>query len=125
MDQLITLVPTARGYPNSLEALAAHIQQPRLLELFRRYLYDKQNPNAEISPDDIPLDQCPEFTGRISVYHSAVACFFAPSNYCGIGGMYQERIRSNPNWHGEYARYDTVFVSTGGGQGCMKDMMIG
>jgi hypothetical protein len=24
--------------------------------------------------------------------------------------MYRERIRANPNWRGEYARYDTMFV---------------
>ena len=38
--------------------------------------------------------------------------------------MYQERIRSNPNWH-EYARYDTVFVETDVGQGGMQGMVIG
>jgi hypothetical protein len=26
--------------------------------------------------------------------------------------MYRETIRSNPNWHGKFSRYDTVFVET-------------
>ncbi|KAF8485593.1 hypothetical protein F5888DRAFT_1625523, partial [Russula emetica] len=45
--------------------------------------------------------------------NSAIARFFAPSDLCGAGGMYQERIRCNPSWRDEYARYDTVFVQTG------------
>ena len=65
--------------------------------------------------------------GRIYVFHSAVARFFAPSDLCGAGGMYQERIRCNPSWRGECARYDTIFVQIGpdvGGPG-MKGMVIG
>lgn len=81
-----------------------------------------------ISADEVPLDQCPEFIGQIYVFHSAVARYFAPSDLCGAGGMYQERIRCNPSWRGEYAQYDTVFVQTGldvaGGPG-MNGMVIG
>lgn len=94
----------------------------------RRFLYDQLNPNAVISGNDVLLEQCPNFFGRIYVFHSAVARFFAPSDLCGAGGMYQERIRCNPSWRGEYARYDTIFVQTGpdavGGPG-MKGMVIG
>ena len=61
-SNLITL-STARGYPNSIEALAAHIEQPRFPELLRRFLYDQLNPGADVSPDDIPLHRCPIFTG--------------------------------------------------------------
>ncbi|KAJ6460102.1 hypothetical protein DFH09DRAFT_960259, partial [Mycena vulgaris] len=35
-----------------------------------------------------------------------------PSDLGGAGGMYHERIRSNPNWHG-YPRRDTVLVDVG------------
>jgi hypothetical protein len=86
-------------------------------------LYGQLNPRAAISPDDIPLHQCPVFNGRISVYHSAVARYFAPSDLCGAGGMYQERIRSNPDWRNEHSRHDTVFVETG--QGGMQGMAVG
>jgi hypothetical protein len=51
----------------------------------------------------------------ITVYHSssAVAHFYAPNNLCGTGSrMYRERIRSNPNWRGEYAQRNTMFVET-------------
>ncbi|KAJ7745480.1 hypothetical protein DFH07DRAFT_748950, partial [Mycena maculata] len=59
------------------------------------------------------------------VHHSVVACFYAPSDLCGASGMYRERIRSNPNWHGSYARYDTVFVETDAEREGMLGMSIG
>ncbi|KAJ6533564.1 hypothetical protein B0H19DRAFT_1324326 [Mycena capillaripes] len=105
----IEVAPTAqRGYPKTLQALAAHIAQPRFPELLRRFLYEELNGPPE---DDtlIPLAACPTFAGHILVHHSAVARFYAPSDLGGAGGMYRERIRSNPNWHG-YARRDTVLV---------------
>lgn len=101
-----------RDYPCALEALSAHIQQPSLPELLRRFLYDQIHPNNLISSADIALDDCPRFYGRISVFHSAVARFYAPSDICGAGGMHREHIRSTPVWRGEYPRYDTVFVET-------------
>ncbi|KDQ52562.1 hypothetical protein JAAARDRAFT_115987, partial [Jaapia argillacea MUCL 33604] len=48
-----------------------------------------------------------EFEGRVLVYHSAVAQFYAASDICGAGGMYQECICSNLNWHSEDACYAT------------------
>lgn len=89
-------------------------------------MYSQLNQGAEIRPVDIPLDLCPDFKGRIFVYHSAVARFFAPSDLCGTGGMYRERIRSNPNWREGYIRHDTVFVETNPapGQRGMQGMEI-
>jgi hypothetical protein len=122
---LITL-STARGYPNSIEALAVHIKQPQFPDVLRRFLYSQVNPDTELLPDDIPLEQCPDFMGRISVYHSAVARFFAPSDQCGTGGMHRETIRSNPNWREGYTRHDTVFVEVAAGveQHGMQGMVI-
>jgi hypothetical protein len=116
---------TAEGYPKSAEVLAFHIKRPRFPELLCRFLYDQLNPNTAVSADDIPLDQCPVIVGRIHVFHSAVARFFAPSDLCGAGGMHRERICSNPNWRDKGARNDTVFVQTGSDAGSMKGMTIG
>jgi hypothetical protein len=115
----------ARGYPRSLESLANHINQPGFPEALRRFLYDHIHSDSNISSADVDIEQCPNFTGRIYVYHSAIARFFAPSDLCGTGGMYRERIRSNPNWRGEYARYDTMFISTGSEMDAMQGMTIG
>jgi hypothetical protein len=115
----------ARGYPHAAEALGNHIQEPRFVELLRRFLYEQVNPNTGASSADVSLDRCPSFIGNISVFHSAVARFYAPSDLCGAGGMYRERIRSNPRWRGEYARYDTMFVETNAELKGMPGMAIG
>jgi hypothetical protein len=52
----------------------------------------------------------PEFSSKISVFHSAAASFYAPSDLCGASGMYHEQIHANPNWKG-HPQFDTVFVT--------------
>ncbi|KAJ7616603.1 hypothetical protein FB45DRAFT_1034921 [Roridomyces roridus] len=109
----IQLAPTPqRGYPKTLASLALHIEQPQFPELFRRFLYEELHGAPEEDTPTIPIDACPIFPGNISVHHSAVARFYAPSDLGGAGGMYRERIRSHPAWHG-YARRDTVLVDVG------------
>jgi hypothetical protein len=58
--------------------------------------------NSSIPPQD--------FTPLISVFPSAVATFYAPSDLCGTG-MQSERIRAVQSWRGGSARYDCVFVT--------------
>jgi hypothetical protein len=111
-----------RGYPKSLDALAVHINQPRLPELLRRFLYEVLNGPPVDDALPVPLDACPVFAGRVAVRHSAIAHFYAPSDLGGAGGMYRERIRSNPNWH-RYARRDTVLVDVGAP--IMRGIVIG
>lgn len=84
--------------------------------LIRRFLFDQKYPDAEIPGSDISLDLCPRFSGAVSVYLSAVATYFAPSDASGVGGMYRERIRATLAWNrGESSipRYDCVLVQVG------------
>ncbi|KAG1809839.1 uncharacterized protein HD556DRAFT_1428103 [Suillus plorans] len=53
----------------------------------------------------------PTFLGRISVFSSAAASFYAPSDLSGTGGMRHEHIRATTSWRGGPARNDCVFVS--------------
>lgn len=46
----------------------------------------------------------------MSVFHSAIATFYAPSDLSGLGGMHSECIQSTPHWRKREARYDTVFL---------------
>ncbi|KAJ6494335.1 hypothetical protein C8R45DRAFT_1135098 [Mycena sanguinolenta] len=109
----IELAPTTqRGYPRSLDQLAAHIHQPQFPTVFRRFLHEELHGPPDPQLPLIPIDECPTFAGRINVHHSAIARFYAPSDLGGAGGMYRERIRSNPNWHG-YPRRDTVLIDVG------------
>jgi hypothetical protein len=59
---------------------------------------------------DIPLEQCPIFNSKISMYHSMVAVFYSPSDPCGLHGMHQETIHIIPCWWKCNPQYDTVFV---------------
>lgn len=59
----------------------------------------------------------------VSVYQSAVARFYAPSDLGGAGGMYRERIRASPQCYGA-PRYDTVFVVLDGDTPGMQGMVI-
>lgn len=79
----------ASGYPRSLEPLAAHVQQPELPALTRRFLYEQ---TTGMSSDDVDLEDCPEIFGstKFSVFHSAVSRFYAPSDNAGIHGMHRE-----------------------------------
>ncbi|KAH9968467.1 hypothetical protein BJV74DRAFT_909870 [Russula compacta] len=96
------------------EALANHIREPQFV-----------NPDMATLPEDVSLNECPSFVGNISVFHSAIAHFYAPSDLCGAGGMYHECIHSNPNWCGEYACYNTMFVETNSALDSMPGMAIG
>ncbi|KAG6835316.1 hypothetical protein H0H93_002760 [Arthromyces matolae] len=98
------------GYPRDLTELANHIHEPRLVEAVLRFLHAQVYPDA--SPENVDLDSCPRPSGHISVFHSALARFYSPSDTCGAGGMCRERIRSHPNWRGLYPRHDTVLVET-------------
>ncbi|KAF7359961.1 hypothetical protein MVEN_00723000 [Mycena venus] len=109
----IELAPTKqRGYPKNVHALATRIHQPQLPTLLGRFLHEELHgvPDGDAPP--VPDDECPIFVGEITVHHSAIARFYAPSDLGGAGGMYRERIRSNPRWHG-YARRDTLLVDVG------------
>jgi hypothetical protein len=94
---LTYLFDVVRGYPHDTHGLAQHINQPKFPKLLRRFLWQQLNPDSPSSPEEIPIDECPRFGCKINVYHSAVACFYAPSDLCGTGGMHRERIRSTPS----------------------------
>ncbi|KAF9035748.1 hypothetical protein BDZ89DRAFT_1090916 [Hymenopellis radicata] len=82
----------------------------RLPELIRRFLYEQTTPDPPVSPDNVDLNICPRYVGKVFTYPSAVAEFYAPSDLSGIGGMRRERIRAAPRWRKGPARYDCVFA---------------
>jgi hypothetical protein len=109
-----------RKYPNRLRKLAIYIREPEFPLALKKFLYGRRHPNREV-PDNV--DACVDFTGRIQVFHSAIARFYAPSDLCGAGGMYRQRIRCNPSWYGQ-RRHDTVFVVQDEAQAGMRGMLI-
>ena len=95
--------------------------------LIRRFLFDQKYPDNEISGADITLSLCPMFSGAISVYNSAIATYYAPSDASGVGGMHRERIRATPAWNrGESSipRYDCVLVQVGPEDDGFRSMQV-
>ncbi|KAH9940258.1 hypothetical protein B0H21DRAFT_872070 [Amylocystis lapponica] len=107
------------SYPRTLEALAAHLGQDELVEQIARFLFDQAHRDDPDAPnaDDVPLEACPLFLGRIDVFHSASSTFYAPSDLSGIGGMRRERIRATPSWRAGPGRYDCIFVGKDDSEG--------
>lgn len=90
--------------------MSGHLGLPNLPELVSRFLYEQTHPDLDIPLIDVPLGDCPDYTGKVYVYPSAIATFYAPSDRSGIGGMYRERIRSVQSWRGGAERRDCVYV---------------
>ncbi|KAI9429507.1 hypothetical protein H4582DRAFT_2114355 [Lactarius indigo] len=87
----------APKYPSDIEGLSRHIGEPNLHYLTRECV----SLQLGVIVDEVPPLHC-----RISVFHSAVATFFSPSDPCGTQGMRRERIRSTPSWRGCEPRRD-------------------
>lgn len=82
--------------------------------LIRRFLYDQVHPESKIPGMDVDIQDCPYFSGRFSVFDSAVATYYLPSDTLGQAGFYRERIRATPARQGSTTapRYDSVLVAT-------------
>lgn len=93
-----------------MDELAVHIKVPAFSSLLANFLDDQLHSDAyscdsETSSGGIDISENP-----ISVYHSAIATFYAPSDSSGIRGMRRERIRSTPAWRKHGPRRDCAFA---------------
>jgi hypothetical protein len=103
------IIAACRIYPNDF---AADIDgQHDLKYLIQKFLYNQTHPR--LSPNQKPeaLD-LPSFDDKITIYPSAVATFYSPSDISGVGGMRSERIRAIKSWRRGSPRYDCIFVET-------------
>jgi hypothetical protein len=62
--------------------------------------------------------------GAVSVYHSAVATFFAPGDTSSTRGMRCELIHSTPSWRGGAPRRDCAFIVEDEEQAGMSGMAL-
>ncbi|KAF8813200.1 hypothetical protein BYT27DRAFT_7220575 [Phlegmacium glaucopus] len=104
-----------RKYPSALSSLAIYIEEPRFPSLVCEFLHQQLNISGDEASTsefdlDMPDDDILEMISPISVFHSAVATFYAPSDISGIRGMRHKHIRSTPSWHATGPQRDCVFV---------------
>ena len=103
-------LPENANHNKDLRDLAQYIHQPHLPELVRQFLYSREHPHFNGPLSEVPLNECPIYTGQVQAYPSAIATYFAPSDPSGVTGMRRERIRATHSWRKGDARYDCVFV---------------
>lgn len=91
-------------YPRPLSALGNYIGIPALSILTHHFLRNQ----LHLAPEDPSL---PDPASLLcSVFHSAVATFYAPSDISGIRGMRREWIRCTPSWRKGDMRRDCALV---------------
>ena len=88
-------------YPQDFEALSTVVSEPDLQFLAQECIANQLGVNL----NTVELSDC-----RVSVFHSAIATFFAPSDPSGTHGMRRERIRSTPSWRGRKPQRNCAFV---------------
>ncbi|KAG2737545.1 hypothetical protein P692DRAFT_201842928 [Suillus brevipes Sb2] len=101
-----------RKRAQTVAALAHEVAVPDLQRLIRYFLFSQLNPDDARNPEDIPAASLPRHEGKLQVFNSAAATFYAPSDLSGIGGMRREHIRACPLWRNEYPCNDCVFINT-------------
>jgi len=120
---LIELCRIARNYPSNLRALAHFILQPNLPILTSHFVHIQLQLNDADPNITAPYPDVSE--SPVSVFHSAVSTFYAPSDLSGLGGMHSECIRSTPYWRKGPAQRDTVFLEKDQDEPGMKGLHIG
>jgi len=104
------------------EEFGTEIEQPELLNLIRKFIYEQQHSDDVSNASTI--SDLPAFHGKITIYSSALATFHAPSDFSGIGGMRCERIRAVKSWRNGPGRYDTIFVNTNSSKDGMRGLNV-
>ncbi|KAG0703017.1 hypothetical protein DFH29DRAFT_982081 [Suillus ampliporus] len=98
------------------DLLADQIGEPELTTHIQRFLHDQlhhSDSNSEASKSGTGSSSAlPELYEKITLYTSAIATFFTPSDVSGIGGMRYERIHAVDTWRNGPGQYDCVFIST-------------
>ncbi|KAG2110399.1 uncharacterized protein F5147DRAFT_745329 [Suillus discolor] len=101
------------------DLLADQISEPELTTHIQQFLRDQlhhsdSNLNSEASESGAGSSGAlPELYEKMTLYTSAIATFFAPSDVSGIGGMCYKRICAVDTWRNGPGRYDCVFGMRG------------
>ena len=111
-------------YPRKAGALALQINQPDLPNYIRRFLYSQRNPDDPFPALDQDISLSTIFDDKISVFHSAFATYYAPSDPSGVHGMLKQCIRSTPNWRQGPPRRDCVFIKKDAGLDGMRGLHV-
>ncbi|KAI6094812.1 hypothetical protein F5141DRAFT_1191608 [Pisolithus sp. B1] len=82
------------------------IDHPELPDLISIFLFQQRNPGVDV-PD---ISKCPKAIDSGYSFSSAVATFYAPSDFSGANGMHCKCIHASSSWRNGAPCYDCVFV---------------
>jgi hypothetical protein len=108
----------------TVAGLSRELGIQQLRDMLQRFLFQVTRHDDPRDPDDVPLEECPFFDGRVNVFNSATAVFYAPSDISGIGGMKREIIRSCPSWRNGGPRHDCALVYSHPGELGMRGLDV-
>ncbi|KAG0695647.1 hypothetical protein DFH29DRAFT_984904 [Suillus ampliporus] len=108
------------GGARDVSALARDLELPNFPTMIQQFLHDQLH-IATTSPPILTLRQHQLSWAGFSVFSSAAASFYAPSDLSGTGGMWREHIRATTSWRGGPARNDCIFVSMNDEVNCGLD----
>ena len=115
-EYLFRLVPISHNFflerRWTLDKAAELLQQPSFPRLLRKFLYKQLQVHGDTASESLLERAHPRINGKIHVFNSAIATFYAPSDISGITSMRREHIRATPSWRKGQARYDTVLVNS-------------
>ena len=83
-------VTTVLKISHKVLGLAHHLGIPSLPSLISWFLYSQENPELDVPLNNIPLSQCPQYTGKVFIYASAVATYHTPSDTPGVSRLFHE-----------------------------------
>ncbi|KAG2028580.1 hypothetical protein BDR03DRAFT_988345 [Suillus americanus] len=111
------------GGAHDVSALARDLELPNFPTMIQQFLHNQLH-IADHKPPDFDPVTAPAFMGRVSVFSSAAASFYAPSDLSGTGGMQHEHIQATTSWQGGPARNDCIFVSMNDEVNCGLDGLV-
>ncbi|KIM50963.1 hypothetical protein SCLCIDRAFT_144344, partial [Scleroderma citrinum Foug A] len=88
-------------HAKNVAALATELNIPHFPSLLHYFLHSQLDLTDTHHPEEIPLEECPFYDGKLHVYNSACSTFFVPSDLSSVHGMRREHIRSCPVWREE------------------------
>ncbi|KAG1884782.1 hypothetical protein F4604DRAFT_1878701 [Suillus subluteus] len=94
----------------NVNTLGLQLNLPHFPSMIQEFLHDQLH-SMDPKPPHFDPTTAAIFLGKVTLFNSAVATLYVPSDLSGTRGMRHEHIQSTPSWWGGPARYDCIFIN--------------